>query len=492
MQEEGNKSSIKSSHMIIDSILHENEDTFCGEEPCDETAIREGISPNEMEMASSCLRRSQRIRRPSSILRDSSFKCNVSIESKNFEPSNLKEALLSPHKAKWEEAIHLELEAHQKNGTWELIKGSERQQTIGSKWVFKIKKGSNGTPIKYKARLVAQGFQQIAGIDFTETYAPTALIASIRIELIKACAQGWEIHQMDVKTTFLNGELNEEIYMTLPKMNKEEPTQTCRLKKSLYGLRQVGRCWYIRLHDFFLRNNFTCCKSDQSIYVLCNKDKHIIVAVYVDDMIIMANTFSATQYLKDILNAEFDMEHMGAISFCLWIDILYNQDKRVIHFSQQGYISQILERFHMASCYPTSTPMEGLSHLSDFHNKGDTVNFPYRSLIGSLMYASICTRLDISFATNKLSQFLENPSPTHWKAAKRILKYLKGTSDLGLTFQASSSDMRLHVDVDWASDPTDWKSFSGYCVFIGNVVALWEARNKIVWHYQQQRWNIWH
>ena len=185
MQEEGNKSSIKSSHMIIDSILQENEDTFCGEEPCDKTGIREGISPNEMEMASSCLRRSQRIRRPSSILRDSSFKCNVSIESKNFEPSNLKEALLSPHKAKPEEAIHLELEAHQKNGTWEFIKGSERQQTIGSKWVFKIKRGSNGTPIKYKARLVAQGFQQIAGIDFTETYAPTALIASIRIELIK-------------------------------------------------------------------------------------------------------------------------------------------------------------------------------------------------------------------------------------------------------------------------------------------------------------------
>ena len=147
--------------MIIDSILQENEDTFCGEEPCDETTIREGISPNEVEMASSCLRRSQRIRRPFSILRDSSFECNISTESEMFEPSNLKEALLSPHKAKPEEAIHLELEAHQKNGTWELIKGSERQQTIGSKWVFKIKKGSNGTPIKYKTWLVAQGFKQI-------------------------------------------------------------------------------------------------------------------------------------------------------------------------------------------------------------------------------------------------------------------------------------------------------------------------------------------
>ena len=112
-----------------------------------------------MEVASSCLRRGQRSRRPSSILRDSSFECNVSIESEMFEPSNLKEALLSPHKAKWEEAIHLELEAHQKNGTWELIKGNERQQTIGSKWVFKIKKGSDGTPIKIKARLVAQGFK---------------------------------------------------------------------------------------------------------------------------------------------------------------------------------------------------------------------------------------------------------------------------------------------------------------------------------------------
>ena len=181
------------------------------------------------------------------------------------------------------------------------------------------------------------------------------------------------------------------------------------------------------------------------------------------------------------------MEDMGAISFCLGIDILYNQDKRVIHFSQQGYISQILERFHMASCYPTSTPMEGLSHLSDFHNKGDTVNFPYRSLIGALMYASICTRPNISFATNKLSQFLENPSPTHWKAAKRILKYLKGTSDLGLTFQASSSDMRLHVDVDWEVIPQIENLFLAI-VFL----SVREARNKIVWHYQQQRQNIWH
>ena len=219
MQEEGNKSSIKSSHMIIDSILQENEDTFCGEEPCDETTIREGISPNEVEMASSCLRRSQRIRRPSSILRDSSFECNVSIESEMFEPSNLKEALLSPHKAKSEEAIRLELEAHEKNGTWELIKGSERQQTIGSKWVFKIKKGSNGSPFKYKARLVAQGFKQIAGIDFIETYAPTALIASIRIKLIKACAQCWEIHQMDVKKTFLNV----NIYVRKLKQNTTGP-----------------------------------------------------------------------------------------------------------------------------------------------------------------------------------------------------------------------------------------------------------------------------
>ena len=105
-----------------------------------------------------------------------------------------------------------------------------------------IKRGSNETPIKYKAWLVAQGFKQIVGIDLTETCAPIALIASIRVKLIKACAQGWEIHQMDVKTTFLNGELNEEIYMTLPKMNKEEPTQTYRLKKSLYGLREAGRC----------------------------------------------------------------------------------------------------------------------------------------------------------------------------------------------------------------------------------------------------------
>ena len=124
----------------------------------------------------------------------------------------------------------------------------------------------------------------------------------------------------------------------------------------------------------------------------------------------------------------------------------------------------------MAGCYPTSTPMEGLSHLSNLHNKGDTVDFPYMSLSGSFMYASICIRPDISFATNKLTQFLENPNITLWKVAKRILKYLKGTGDLGLTFQASFSNMRLHVDTDWASDPTNRKSISRAIVFL---LATW-------------------
>ena len=235
---------------------------------------------------------------------------------RRFIPKTYGEAITCDDRLLWTAAINIECGAITTNKTWELVELPNGRKAIQSKWVFEIKENPDGTVNKYKARLVVQGFRQIYGLDYDETFAPVARYESLKLVLAIATIKDMEVHQMDVCTAFLNGILDDdtEIYMKRPegflKEKHHGDKRVCRLLKSLYGLKQAGRVWYLLLHDFLTRHNFTRCHKEYCIYIQRDGDNVTIIVVYVDDLTIASSCMSQMQKLKDALSSEFKMKEI--------------------------------------------------------------------------------------------------------------------------------------------------------------------------------------
>ena len=276
------------------------------------------------------------------------------------EPQTLTEALNSEDRDEWRAAWLAELTSLAPNHTWVIEPLPEGRRAIGSRWLFKKKEDG-----RFKARLVAKGYSQQAGIDYEETFAPVAKFTTIRLLLALSCEHDWEIEGMDVKTAFLNGELEEQIYMEIPEgvavpVNKERGGYNrplaCRLIKSIYGLKQSPRAWYGRIHAFFLENNFTRSDPDHSLYI--NYDKQVILLLYVDDLVITAPTQNIISWIRRKLHDEFQMTDLGPLRTFLGLEIQRNRETRTLHLSQTKYIQKILQLHRMELCNPASTPAD--------------------------------------------------------------------------------------------------------------------------------------
>lgn len=366
-------------------------------------------------------------------------------------------------------AIEDELKSHEENGTWEWSTLPAGRKAVGSKRVFKIKRGTCGQVIRYKARLVAKGFSQVEGLDYTDTFAPVASIGSIRTLFAYVSAQGWMVHQMDVKTAFLHGEIEEEIYMQPPPGTKGEEGQVCRLRKAIYGLKQASRSWYLRLHQILRDEGFRRNEVDASVYI--HGHHGVILAVYVDDIIVISPTEKRMKEIKGVLTTHFSMTDGGNINYCLGLEIRYNPKGNELTITQGHYVDHMISKFRMKDAATVATPME----LGDDSGPHDDLasNVPYRSLIGSLMYVGICTRPDICTAIGRLSRYLEKPSVAHWSAAKRVLRYLKGTRDVGLKYAGNNTTVQCYVDADWAGDVATRKLTTGMVIKMGEAAILW-------------------
>jgi transposase InsO family protein len=407
---------------------------------------------------------------------DVSYDCELNL-STNFEPTSFEE--VASHD-EWKEAMQKEYDALIKNGTWKLVDPPFRTKPIGCKWVFKNKYKSDGSLDKHKVRLVEKGFAQKEGIDYEETFSPTTKWATIRTLFSLATHNGWKVHQMDVKTTFLNGDLKENVFMSHPEgfVVKGQEQKVCKLIKSLYGLKQAPRAWYEKLTEHLLKLNFKHFNLDDATLFVKKVGKIVVyLVVYVDDLLITGNNESYIASIKKELKKGFEMTDLGHLHYYLGIEV--TQNPKYIFISQKKYIGELLNKFGMVECNPLSTPMEQNLKLTSKEGNEFEDATKYKQLVGSLIYLTT-TRPDISFVVGILSRFMQKPCEGHWSAAKRVLKYLKGTQDFGLKY-SKVDDFNLigYSDSDFDGDKENGVSTSGYLMSLGSTSCLLEIMQTV-------------
>ena len=287
--------------------------------------------------------------------------------------------------------------------------------------VLKVKRKANGSIDKYKARLVEKGFTEQEGIDYDEAFCPVFRVASIRLTVAIVAQLDLELYQMDVKTSFLNGELDEEIYMTQPMgfEVKGQELKVCKLKRSIYGLEQSSRQWYFRFHNSIISHSFEMIEKDHYVYLNHSKKSVLILSLYVDNILIAGNDMDSIVATKKWLSSTFEMKDMGEVHFVLKIEIVRDLSKKLLGLSQETYKKKILERFHMENSKPMNTPVEKGSALclnqcpKTDEEKKCMSTMPQAEAIGNLMYAMLCTRPDICFAVIMVSRHQSYPGIAH-------------------------------------------------------------------------------
>ena len=402
-------------------------------------------------------------------------------KQKTDEPKNVEEALNSQHREEWKEAMQNEIKSLKDHNVWELVKLPAGRKAIGSKWIFKRKTDADGKVERYKARLVAQGFTQKYGVDYEETFSPVARFESIRTVLALAAKLGLKLHQMDIKTAFLNGELEEEIYMRQPEqfIEKGKEEMVCRLKRSIYGLKQSARCWNSELDQKLRSIGFIQSENDPCIYTRITGGELFVIAVYVDDLIQAGKNEEEIEEVKKEISKKFDAVDMGPLHYFLGVKVIQSENGSV-WIGQPSYIQSVLNKFKMEDCNPVETPADASQKLKKAEEKEELADKElYQSAVGSLLYVSTRTRPDISNAIGSCARFSSNPTKCHWTAVKRIMRYLKGTFDFGLLYNTTDAkDLVGYSDADWAGDVNDRKSTSGYVFQICGGAISWRSKKQ--------------
>ena len=392
-----------------------------------------------------------------------------------IEPKSIKEALQDDH---WIMAMQEELNQFDRNQVWELVPKPDDRPEIGTRWVYRNKLDESGIIIRNKARLVAQGYSQEEGIDYDETYAPVARLEAIRILLAFASIMNFKLYQMDVKSAFLNGYIQEEVYVSQPPgfESFEHPDYVFKLKKALYGLKQAPRAWYDRLSNFLLQKGFKRGTVDTTLFIERSGKDILLVQIYVDDIIFGATNDNLCKKFSELMQSEFEMSMMGELTFFLGLQIKQLNDGIYIH--QSKYCRELLKRFGMDSCKSASTPMSVACYL-DQDEAGKAVEVTkYRGIIGSLLYLT-ASRPDIMFSVCMCARFQAKPKESHLTAVKRIMKYLKGTTNTGLYYPRDAFLKLIgYSDSDFAGCKVERKSTSGTCHLIGSSLVSWFSKKQ--------------
>jgi hypothetical protein len=403
---------------------------------------------------------------------------NVSNDNPNVSvPLSYKEAINGPLCREWSAAMKSEYDSLMGNKVWTLVDRPQNCNIVKSKWVFKIKHDASGNFEKFKARLVAMGYTQIQGVDYKDTFSPVVRHCTMRILFSLACQLDLTIDHIDVTTAFLNGDLEETIYMEQPPgFDNDIKNKVCLLQKGIYGLKQASRIWNTKVNKILCENGFLQSKCEPCIYIQKDENSLVIVALYVDDFYVFSNNSSLKDKLVNILQSKFKCKNLGELKNCLGINII--REGNMLKLDQSDYIRKVLRRFNMENCKSVSTPMAlGCKFDNDCEPLCDET-YDYRELLGSLMYLAVCSRPDIAYACSHLSQYNSNFNQSHWLAAKRILRYLKGTIHYSLCFIKSKElNLTAFADADWAND-TDRRSYTGFVVKLGSNVINWESRKQ--------------
>src|SRR5664279_2473848 len=389
----------------------------------------------------------------------------------------------------WQEAMGSELKSMEDNQVWNLVDMPDGVKAIECKWVFKKKTDKDRNVSVFKARLVAKGFRQVQGVDYDETFSPVAMLKSVRIMLALASFFDYEIWQMDVKTAFLNGSLTEDVYMIQPEgfVDPANANKVCKLKKSIYGLKQESRSWNIRFDEAVRSFGFTKSEEEPCLYKKFSGKCVAFLILYVDDILLIGNDVLMLQEIKESLERCFSMKDLGEAAYILGIRIYRDRSSRLIGLSQSTYLDKVLKKFRMDESKKGFLPMLQGKTLSKAQSP-DTAderekmnNIPYASAIGSIMYAMLCTRPDVAHAVSLTSRYQSDLGVEHWTAVKNIFKSLRRTKDMFLVYGGEEELVaRCYVDASFDTDPDDSKSQSGYVFVMNGGVVSWRSSKQSV------------
>jgi hypothetical protein len=394
-------------------------------------------------------------------------------------PNNVQEALADP---RWKDAMNEEMKSLMENKTWELVECPPGKKPVGCRWVYTVKYKADGQIERFKARLVAKGYTQTYGIDYTETFAPVAKINTVRVLLSLAANLDWPLQQFDVKNAFLHGELFEEVYMDLPPgcaIPKTHSKKVCRLKKSLYGLKQSPRAWFGRFTKSMKAFGYCQSNADHTLFLKKQHGRITALIVYVDDMVVTGNDPVERKALQSYLSKEFEMKDLGPLKYFLGIEV--SRSNKGIFLCQRKYTLDLLQETGMSACQPVDAPIKEGLKLCVEPNQVPADKVRYQRLVGRLMYLAH-TRPDLAYALSVISQFMHNPGEQHMNAVMQILRYLKSAPGKGILFHKNEDHQRVdaYTDADWAGDVDDRRSTSGYFTFVGGNLVTWRSKKQNV------------
>ena len=426
------------------------------------------------------------------------FAAYENISAMEKEPNSFKEAMASPHAEFWLEATVEEMGAHRARQTWELIPYEPGMHVLRCRWVYKYKRDHTGNVVRYKARLVIQGFGQKFGIDFFDTFAPVARMSSIRLVLAIAAVLDLILHQLDIVTAFLEADVEEVIIMSQPEgfveVGPNGERMVCRLRKSLYGLKQAPRNWNKELDSFLRKLGFEPSSVDPCIYIKSDSSGGImLVALYVDDLVLAASNMTLIDDFKAAIGDRFHVKDLGELRWVLGIEVKRDRANRTVELVQSAFVDQFLERFGMSNCKPVATPAVGvLPRLTA--ESGGVTDVDYMSKVGAGLWLAMGTRPDIAYTVQTLGRHMNAVGPEHHEACKRMMRYLKGTRDLGIKYtgnkdntlevtvvadngrQDNPVEVSLHADSSWGDDPATRRSTTGFLVMMAGAAVNWSSK----------------
>ena len=402
-------------------------------------------------------------------------------------PKNFSQIASMPDKEEWIKATDTEIASLIELGTWELVPPPKHQPVIPCMWVFRIKRNPDGSIFKYKSRLCACGNHQTEGIDYGNIYSPVARVETFRIFLVIMAARKMHDSKMDCIAAFLNGFLKRLVYMKQPPgyINPEFPNHVLKLIKNLYGLKQAPRIWHQALDKFLKSIGFTSNAADPCLYFKWKNGSLSMISLHVDDLAIACDKDSDLLLLKSQLNSQYQMTDEGRIKHHLGMDINYNQSTGSITMSNHSYITSLLASYNMQDSLPVRTPMDtNTLSANDCPLPGSSQHLlmqkvPYRECVAKLSSLARTVRPDITYSVNAVSRYMANPGHIHWNAVKRILRYLKSTSDLVLDLtqrDKNSLSLSCYVDANYAGDTDTSRSTSGYIIYLGSALVSWSSQ----------------
>jgi hypothetical protein len=413
----------------------------------------------------------------------------------------LQQAMKRADKELWLDAMQAEFDALEAQATWEIVPRPMDRKVISVKWVLRIKWDKDRKLPTYKGRMCARGFTQVQNVDYEDTFSPTLSKTGLRLLLALAVQLGMKIHAIDCKNAFLNGNIDKEIYIEQPPYFIKEGTtaqsHVCRLKKALYGLKQAPLIWCQTLKKVLVQTGFEQMEYEPCIFIKRSDTKNIttkrqydvlgswddlvknpdfcILGVYVDDITIISMSEDSIQKAKAVIQGAFSIKDEGQITKIIGVEV--DQIAHGLVLTQRSFLTEVLARQGMEKCNMNRIPMEpdSVTRLTGESDAKPIENHWYRSIVGELLYATVCTRPDLSFAVNLCARAVEKPTTDHEAAIKKILRYVKAFPDVGLVYKKSGKPLRLvaYSDSDFATDKSCSKSTTGYVICLNGCAVSW-------------------